>query len=349
MRRVAFIAMGLALAIASFSTSVAAAEPLPVVEGMSTFFGSPAGGDEVTIVGTAFAGVTDVSFGETSSPSFRYSALSGYIRTFTPPGTGVVDVRVTTPAGTSEIVLKDRYAYIVRPEFGRCLKQVNSGTGKFAKPTCLVGLSETTSNYEWYPLFSRKPAVRGFSLKAGELISKTPVLLQTKAGAKFYCFGGTALGEYTGQQTLALGPIALTGCKEKSGTPCQTEGQLSGEIVTAALVGQLGRWRKEFTPKIGVALSPSSGETFAEFACGSLAVTVKGAFIINTPFNKMLASAKWVATEKTGVQIPNAFEGAAELTLTAQVGSSATYETAGLKMNTIAENQEPIEIDNELP
>lgn len=61
--------------------------------------GSAAGGNPVTITGTALAGATSVRFGTTTAP-FRV-VTSTQITTTAPPGTGSVTVTVTTPGATS--------------------------------------------------------------------------------------------------------------------------------------------------------------------------------------------------------------------------------------------------------
>ena len=82
----------------------------PAVSGLSPTSGPAAGGTEVTITGSVFSGVSAVKFGTTDAASFSLSSASKIVAT-APPGTGTVDVRVTTPAGTSAVVTADRYTY----------------------------------------------------------------------------------------------------------------------------------------------------------------------------------------------------------------------------------------------
>ena len=63
-----------------------------------------------TIFGTNFTGTTAVHFGGTPSPSFSASATS--IDADIPPNSGMVDITVTTPAGTSAITAADQFTYL---------------------------------------------------------------------------------------------------------------------------------------------------------------------------------------------------------------------------------------------
>ena len=83
----------------------------PAVTGLSPTTGSTLGGTEVTITGSVFGGASAVKFGTTAAASFSVSSASKIVAT-APAGTGTVDVRVTTPAGTSAVVTADRYTYV---------------------------------------------------------------------------------------------------------------------------------------------------------------------------------------------------------------------------------------------
>ena len=72
----------------------------PVVSGISPGSGPEAGGTEVKISGSGFAGATEVRFGSKSVPFEIASA--GSLVAIAPPGIGTVGVSVTTPGGISE-------------------------------------------------------------------------------------------------------------------------------------------------------------------------------------------------------------------------------------------------------
>jgi IPT/TIG domain len=74
----------------------------PFVGGVSPNHGPIAGGTSVKITGHGLLGATAVDFGTTAAKSF--TVVSGtQIDAVSPAGAGVVDVRVTTPSGTSPV------------------------------------------------------------------------------------------------------------------------------------------------------------------------------------------------------------------------------------------------------
>lgn len=87
----------------------------PVITSMSPRSGPLVGGTSVTIVGVNFTGATAVKFGAINAASFVVNGPTS-ISAVTPSGlTGVVDVKITTPAGTSLSIGADRYTYAAVP------------------------------------------------------------------------------------------------------------------------------------------------------------------------------------------------------------------------------------------
>lgn len=84
--------------------------PDPSVTGVSPSSGPEGGGTTVTITGANLGAATAVSFGQSATASFTVSS-AGSITAVTPPGTGRVDVTVSTPQGTSATSSDDRYTY----------------------------------------------------------------------------------------------------------------------------------------------------------------------------------------------------------------------------------------------
>jgi hypothetical protein len=89
-------------------------EPVPTVSSVSPKLGPAAGGNTVTIAGTDLTGATSVRFGATEAASFTVQSSTSITAT-APPGTGTVDIVVTTPAGTSAAHAADRYTYQALP------------------------------------------------------------------------------------------------------------------------------------------------------------------------------------------------------------------------------------------
>jgi hypothetical protein len=86
----------------------------PTITSLSPSSGLPAGGNQVTIYGSHFVGVTGVIFG--SSPASIVSSLPDQVVVSAPPGTAgqAVNIRVTTAGGTSPAGFV-RYAYAAAP------------------------------------------------------------------------------------------------------------------------------------------------------------------------------------------------------------------------------------------
>ncbi len=87
------------------------ADPLPMVTGVLPKQGPETGGTEVTIKGTNFSEATAVRFGEEEAASFEVQSATE-IMAVTPRGTGVVDVTVTNPNGTSATAEADRFTFL---------------------------------------------------------------------------------------------------------------------------------------------------------------------------------------------------------------------------------------------
>jgi IPT/TIG domain len=88
--------------------------PAPGVTGIGPTFGPEAGGTTVTITGTDFSGATDVEFGSTAASAFNVDSPT-QITAVAPAGSGIRDVTVTTPSGTSAVSRADLYTYIPAP------------------------------------------------------------------------------------------------------------------------------------------------------------------------------------------------------------------------------------------
>ena len=123
---IAALVLGVRMALGP-GASLSRPVTLPAVTGVSPVSGSTVGGSTVTITGTGLAGTTVVRFGgvdstiisdsgtritvtsppRTGAVTSTASAVSGPQIT----GTGIVDITVTTPVGTSKITAADRYTY----------------------------------------------------------------------------------------------------------------------------------------------------------------------------------------------------------------------------------------------
>ena len=91
---------------------VAGTPPAPTVTKLTPVSGPAAGGTSVTITGSAFTGATAVRFGSTEASGFTVNSATS-ITAPAPAGTsGIVDVSVTAPGGTSPTVTGDHFKYL---------------------------------------------------------------------------------------------------------------------------------------------------------------------------------------------------------------------------------------------
>ena len=84
----------------------------PTVSHISPLSGSTVGGTSVTITGTGFTGATGVSFGSTPAASFTVGSATSITAVVPAASTsGVVNITVTTPGGTTPITTADQFTY----------------------------------------------------------------------------------------------------------------------------------------------------------------------------------------------------------------------------------------------
>jgi alpha-tubulin suppressor-like RCC1 family protein len=86
--------------------------PPPVITAMTPKRGSTSGGTTVTITGKYLNGATSVQFGLTNATSYTVNSSTSITATSPPEAAGLVDVRVTTPNGTSAITPRDHFKFV---------------------------------------------------------------------------------------------------------------------------------------------------------------------------------------------------------------------------------------------
>ena len=93
--------------------SYVAAPVVPTVTSVTPADGPTAGGTAVLITGSGFTGASSVSFGATSTVPTVDSDTQ--ITATSPPGTGVVNVTVVAPGGTSAVTPASQFTYTAPP------------------------------------------------------------------------------------------------------------------------------------------------------------------------------------------------------------------------------------------
>jgi len=86
----------------------------PTVTGLERNNGLTSGGNLVTITGVNLGGATAVRFGSTETSTFAVNSPTS-INAISPPGSGTVDVTVTTAEGTSATGSADQFTYFTQP------------------------------------------------------------------------------------------------------------------------------------------------------------------------------------------------------------------------------------------
>ncbi len=114
----------------------------PVVTGLSSAGGPPAGGNTITITGTNFGGTTKVLFGTVKATSFVIKSAT-QITAVAPAGKlgTTVDVTVTTANGTSATSAADQYTYTAAPTVTAV--SPNSGSALGGTPVTITGTKLT--------------------------------------------------------------------------------------------------------------------------------------------------------------------------------------------------------------
>jgi hypothetical protein len=229
---------------------------------------------------------------------------------------------------------------------GRCLPAAG-GPGAFADASCMVAASGSAARYRWYPAFGG-PAPLSQPQFTSALAPGTILLLETAQGRSVRCSGVSGAGSYGGRRLMSGIALTLTGCVS-GGQPCHSPGGSPGEVVSGELYGPIGVVATgQAGPSrnlVGVELQGDGGAPIAQFACGALAVILKGTAIGLLQGNSMLRSASLTFHGARGRQSPARFESTSPVAMQASFGGSL-YEPASLSLALVLTNAEPLELDS---
>jgi len=203
------------------------------------------------------------------------------------------------------------------PEAGRCVK-VPVGTGTYSTANCVfVAKGETGKKFEWIPASAtEKLAFSGSGLETTLMTAGHPTIT---------CVATNIAGEWTGAKTASI-TMELQACTTPTGVQCQSGPQNRSEIKTLPDEAELGFVKHEevegkLKVVVGLDLKPTPPLTeLAEYECTGSGQTahVEGSIISKLrPFDKMTTELNLVYfASKTGVQVPEQFEGGPNATLT---------------------------------
>jgi hypothetical protein len=213
-------------------------------------------------------------------------------------------------------------------EYGFCTK-VAKGAGSYGTGTCtaLGGYD----NRVW-SLLAPPESVPLALEKAPE----TEVVTFNFGRGAIYCAAQTRTeGVYTGEGEMRGVVFELTSCSgifsEQPAAPCSSPGAPEGTVVTASLYGITGVIKAGAKPtedKLGVALTPESGETFVEATCGPTSALDTGSVILPVTKNKMLTKQKIFMPHLGHAKLPERFEGGPKHVLSSYMNGTFTESGA---------------------
>lgn len=159
------------------------------------------------------------------------------------------------------------------------------------------------------------------------------------------CAHVAATGEFSGHKGLADVVITFGECTLR-GTACQSPLANEGEIVTSALVGELGIVEvKKGKIKAGIALfAAHEGSPFAVFACGATTFEVTGSVIREVVANRMTKLETNGFGESKGMQNFESFLEGPKDVLSTSIDGSVPLQT-GLRLKALQRSAEEIEVN----
>jgi alpha-tubulin suppressor-like RCC1 family protein len=189
---------------------VAYGEPIPVITAVSPNK-APLSGTSVTISGANLTGATAVKFGAAEATTFTVNSETS-ITASAPAGTGTVDVRVTTPAGTSPISSGDHFTYVPPPAITKLLTKtgpVAGGTSVTITGSSFIGVTAVQFGGIAASSFTVNSSTSITAVTPAEPAGQVPVSVTTEYGtsaattADLYKFAPTVTAV-----TPNAGPVA---------------------------------------------------------------------------------------------------------------------------------------------
>ncbi|MBL1099455.1 beta strand repeat-containing protein [Streptomyces coffeae] len=231
--------------------------PAPVLSSLVPNQGPAGGGNAVTITGTALSGATAVRFGATNAASFLVASATQIVA-IAPPGSGSVQVTVTTPGGTSNGLT---YSFTPAPTVSSV--SPNQGPGGGGNTVIITGSA-----------LSGATTVRFGSTNASSftVVSSTQITAVAPAGSgSVQVTVTTPGGTSNGVSYTYVGAPSLTSVSPNQGPPA------GGNTVTLAGSGLSGATSVLFgsTPATSFTVNSASQITaVAPAGSGSVQVTV---------------------------------------------------------------------------
>ncbi len=204
----------------------------PVVSSLTPSTGPATGGTVVTITGSFLTGATGVTFGGTPATSFLVVNATTITAT-APAGSGVADVRVTTPSGTSANTAADNFTYVAAPTVTSLSPTQGpdvGGTSVVITGTNLTGATTVT--------FGGISAI-GYTVDSATQITATaPAHIPATVDVRVTTVGGvsanTAADDFEYLNACGLGSLAIS-ATDFSFTPVTMDGLDRTESTTTTM------------------------------------------------------------------------------------------------------------------
>ncbi|MEV7520389.1 IPT/TIG domain-containing protein [Streptomyces sp. NPDC091371] len=174
----------------------------PTVTAISPDSGLAAGGTVVTVTGTNLAGAA-ITFGA-DNPATGVSCTPTSCTAAAPAGTGSVDVRATTPGGTSAVSPADRYTYIPVPVLTSLSPSAGTTDGGTVVTVNGTGLGGATSL-----TFGPGNPAGGLSCTATTCTATAPAHAAGPVDVQVTTPGGTSAAVGAGRYTYQLPPADI--------------------------------------------------------------------------------------------------------------------------------------------
>jgi large repetitive protein len=205
----------------------------PVVTGVTRSAGPVGGGTALVINGSALTQATVVRFGSVAAPFFTVISATSIAAT-SPPGSGTVDVSVTTQAGTSKKTSVDAFTYVQAPTVSTIAPQSGPAAGG-----TVVGISGSNFTNASAVAFGSVPAA-SFQVNSPSQITATSPSGSSSVDVAVTTPGGTSAASSSDRFTYIPAP-AVTGINPSSGVDAGgTSVSITGSNFTGATAVSFG-------------------------------------------------------------------------------------------------------------
>lgn len=243
------------------------ASPGPVVNGVQPDTGPDGGGTAATVIGADFNGVTAVDFGGRPASEFRVESPDELVA-ISPPGSGTVDVTVSTAEGVSPTNPADRFTYPGAPGvLTGVASQVGPGAAKLnatVNPNARA-LSDCHFEYGTTPAYGSSVPCSSLPGAGTSPVSVSAVPTSLHAGTSYYFRAAASNTEGTGygaQQSFTTAALPQLGrCVKLAG---RDGAYKNTGCTTASAGGDSGRYEWQAWPFADEHISGGGGGALFE-------------------------------------------------------------------------------------